>query len=507
MKIMFPTALFALVLASFLPSVMAKPEFLGHDLADTGSWSQDVDALDTIDYYFKTHLGDNNELKFDVSYINLGRVQNMYLALEKWHWDLGNATAQGTAPVQLLIQRYHSVGGRDVLALNAFTGLVAYRNNDSNVYGRPDKNSDLYYGWTMYGELLKNQTNGILENCFGIPDLYQFEKDAVGEATRIWDNTTTAGTVKFGMSYRNLFVFWQAVNIDVEPNGTAAGVPEANFGRAVAWSLLDSLNFTFTLTSTDLGDGKTAVSTSTSYEIGAIKDLWVREEGPTNVTSGGFTHSGAPSGTTIYLGHYNTTAAITNRLNGTDTTHGFSLGVMNYAIIIVLDQETQDDTWDGSATDVTNAPPVNDTSNISVQQLNLRVANRAAKAYNINFAAKPTYVLDGDTLNPLASPTYVYPKLKINPVSSRFLWDGTKWLVRRLWGTNFIGNYLARFDTAYVGDLVYITCFPRWEGKSCVQDPTFTAYTSLQGIDAYPLLFLGLAAVPALYFLVRKYRR
>ncbi len=517
MKILFPSIMFALLFVSFLPSVMAQPELFGRDLREEGSWSEDVDIMKEIDAATAgtlnpTHFADTKSLMFATSYINMGKVQNLYFGLEGWKWELTNQTRQGTAPLQLLIQRYHAVGGKDVIALNAFTGLVAYRNNESNIYGRPDKNSDLYYGWTLYGELLKNYTNGILENYFGVPDSDQFAKDQVGASSRIWNNAS-ATSVTFGMSYTDLFVFWQKVDIAVEPNDTA-GAPEAVFGRAVAVSILDSLNFSYTLTSEELTDGRTAVKTTTEYQIGNITDLWVREASEANCTALNgmypYVHTFAdPDIGKVVLAHYNATSPmkIYERLNGTDTEHGFSLGVMNYAVILALDTSDKDDTWDDGTTDDGTAPAVNDASNVSVRQLNLRIAKRAAKAYNINFSAKPTYLYNGtDTL---ASPTYVYPKLRISSVIARPLWDGMKWIVRKLWGGNFLGNYRDRIETAYVGDLVYITCFPKWSGLSCVQDPTFTAFTSLQGSIPWFLIIgiAGLAVVILVVSLVIRNRR
>ncbi len=508
MKILFPSIMFALLFVSFLPSVMAQPELFGRDLREEGSWSEDVDIMKEIDAATArtsnpTHYADTKSLMFATSYINMGKVQNLYFGLESWKWELTNQTRQGTAPLQLLIQRYHAVGGKDVIALNAFTGLVAYRNNESNIYGRPDKNSDLYYGWTLYGELLKNYTNGILENYFGVPDGDQFAKDQVGASSRIWNNAS-ATSITFGMSYTDLFVFWQKVDIAVEPNDTA-GAPEAVFGRAVAVSILDSLNFSYTLTSQDLADGRTAVKTTTSYEIGNITDLWVREASYLNCSEFGvpvynYNFGGAIGNVT--LAHYNSTTTTTasQRLNGTDTSHGFSLGVMNYAVILALDTFDKDDTWDDGTIDDGTAPAVNDTSNRSVQQLSLRLAKRAAKAYNIDFASKPTYEYNGGA-EVLPSPTFVYPKLKIGSNITRSLWDGMKWIVRKLWGSNFLGNYQDRIETAYVGDLVYITCFPKWSGLSCVQDPTFTAFTSLQGSIPW-FLIIGIAGVAVVILVV-----
>ncbi|HMF34670.1 MAG TPA: hypothetical protein VKK79_24825 [Candidatus Lokiarchaeia archaeon] len=42
-----------------------------------------------------------------------------------------------------------------------------------------------------------------------------------------------------------------------------------------------------------------------------------------------------------------------------------------------------------------------------------------------------------------------------------------------------------------------------------MQDPTFYAYTSTLGlgINAYPLPFIGLAAIPALWLLIRRFRQ
>ncbi len=494
--------MFALLLVSFLPSVMAQPDLFGHDLKDTGSWSEDVDVLKEIDKIANTHLGDNKNLSFRASYINIGRVQNLYFGLEKWQWNTADNVAQGTAPLQLLIQRYHAVGGMDVIAINAFTGLVAYRNNENNTYGRPDKNSELYYGWSLYGELLKSYCNQIGHDDFGVPDYELFDTNVVGTATPIWDNSTE-NTVKFGMSYENLFIFWQKVNIAVEPNNTAGGA-QAVFGQMAAVSVMESLNFSYTLTSEDLGNGRTAVKTTTSYEIGPITNLWVREGGYLNCTELGvpfYNHDYITGPGNVTIAHYNatTTPSASVRLNGTVNTHGFSLGVMNYAVILVLDTSQRDDAWDnGTST-------IDENSNVSVQQLNLKVAKNAANAYNIDFASKPTYVWNGST-TPLDAPTYVYPKNQISSVITRTLWEGGVWVVKQLWGSNFFGNYKNSIENVYVGDLVYITCFPTWSGLSCVQDPTFIAFTTLQGSFPWAILIVGLVGVVVVLIIAVRIR-
>src|SRR5271157_632565 len=493
--------MFALMVTSFLPRGLSAPTFLNHDLAATGSWTSQVDVSKSI--ITDNALAKTQNWTFDVAYVNVGAVQNLYFALQNFSWDTTNASSQGTGPAQVLIQRYHAPSGVDVIAVNTFAGLVAYQ--DLNGNNKPDRNDFLYYGWMHYGEAMRAWMNSILYNQFSVAPANLFNQP-VATATPIYD-ASNASNVTYGMSYKNLFVVWYPVNLTDEPNSTSIA-PEVFLGKAVAWSVIDSMNFSFSVTSTDLGGGKTAVNTSTTYAIGPITNLWVRETGPANVTTNGtlYQHTYL-GGNTIYLANYNNASTISTRLAGNSSVPGFSLGVMNYAQLIILDttKTTADSAWD-AGNDAT-APEVNDsTSTTQVNHMSARVASRAATAYNIDFGSNPEYAWNNTEL---ASPTYVYPKLAVESPVARMLWSGTKWLLNQLWGNDFKGVYANRISEAYVGDLVYITCFPSWAGLSCVQDPTFTAYTSTQGlgIDAFPLLFIGLAAIPAIWLITRRIRR
>jgi hypothetical protein len=308
-------------------------------------------------------------------------------------------------------------------------------------------------------------------------------------------------------------VFWEPVSITSEPNNTY--VDEAILGPCIAFSILSNITFTYTMTSTALSNGQTAVSTNVQYNIGPLLDLWVLEGNSTasqfSNSSGDIMTYSRQFGSSSSLGavdenvtHY-TGAAIAERLNGSATTDGWGLGVINYAQGLLVGTEASSTTWDDNNT---SAPALDNSSSTQVNHLTFRAAKRADELYDVNFATNPSYVWGGSTTTE-SSATYVYPKVQVAPTIIRAPFDGARWVMLQIWQQDIKGDYLNNLEVTNAGDLMYITCFPQWSGLSISQDPTFTAYTSLAGlgINAYPLAFIGLAAIPMFWLLVRKVRR
>lgn len=530
-KIGLTATIFGILLVGLIPSMLAAPpQLFGQDITSPGAWTTQVNIAEQFatDYLglgasLVQNWAATKNWTFDVSYVNMGNVTSLYMAQELWQWDTANRSNAGVSPAQMLIQRYQAPDGENVIAVNTFAGLVAYSENGST---RPSRNDALYYGWMNYGAYQKHVINGILSNFFNVDSGSLMDEGVVANATPIWylnDNPSDTGNMStaptnatFGMTYNNLFVLWYPINIPDQPDNTVA--PAIEVQQAVAWSIISSITFKFNMYSVDLGNGTEAVTAEAFYNIGPLKDLWVRGDNASVAQGFGGTSYNAtiPSlglaHSNLTVGHYNTSTAIYNRLNGTDATPGFGLGVVNNAGIFILGKNdaTTGAAWDNGTPTATAI----DGTNGAIQQvthLTGRVAARVAKTYDIDFSASPDYTWNGTTS--LASPTYIYPKVNVIAPIINAPFEGARWLMQKLWKNDIKGVYANSLAAENVGDLTYITTFPTWSGLSCVQDPTFTAYVSapgnglLSGIDFAPFGLIGLAAIPAIFLLVRKVRR
>jgi len=275
---------------------------------------------------------------FFMAWNKFQNIHNFYFAMQNYSWIQPPYNFYGCAPYQYFMQHFRiPITNTHIFALNKFLGLLAYKENESSILPDiPDENDELFIGWPQFSEYHKWYINFLFQHL-NIPDYYWIDDTKNGTAEPIemtYDNTTNI--YKFGMSYKNIFILWQ--NIEVK-EGLNQSVDNATIlNNCSAFSMISSINFTFTISITNTLFGK-QVKTSTEYDIGELDELWVI--GDDNSTSGNF--GGTSFNISIPeeaiekpIGHYNTSDVIKGRLNGTMSTPGFGLAVINTANIAVV---------------------------------------------------------------------------------------------------------------------------------------------------------------------------
>jgi hypothetical protein len=474
---------------------------LGHNF-DEEYWSVLYDFAGEYlekDYNPGTHAGekvagltDNNtnvDNKYFGAYTNMSGVQSLYLALQNnsWGLDAGNNTLYGCNPYQVLIQHSKPPGDDDIsiVTVNSFLGLIAYQDNKTaGITDVVDENDQMYLGWSYYSELHKFLVN-LLFWANDIPSYMHFDNTTKCTATPIpivKTGTLENTTLKYGMSYRNIFVLWQKMEIN-ETLGSEASITGAKIVQGCsAFALLEELNFTFVQNYVDnKTSGIREVKTTTEYDIGKISDLWVVGDDE-NISQGFNGQYLNLSKSNVNMGYYNTTN-VTTRLSGNATIPGFSLAVVNTANMFVIDHKTNK-LFNGNAqmTDPANNTFGSASSNLSTAQY----AFNNISAYKMDFASKPNYTFNGVT--EYAAPTRVLKNdaVKINTspgVLTRVLLS--------LLAAGFIGNItgsvaalLITLVKAFEVQFYYLTCFPVWSGGTINQDPVFSAFVDIPAAPA-----------------------
>ncbi|MBD3214245.1 MAG: hypothetical protein GF311_16665 [Candidatus Lokiarchaeota archaeon] len=518
--------IFILITLSFISTIPKTygagetiENYIGHDFSEE-SWSILYDfAGNYLETDYSPPTGTNLTVgasdnlpnidsKFFFTYSNIRNVHSLYMAFQNFTWDVGNTSAYGCAPYQLLIQHFRPPNNEriNIFSINRFLGLLAYRENASTQVEKvPDENDELYMGWAFYSEWHKYIVNQIF-GAVGAPAYFNDSLSVQGTATPIPIEETSPDTFKFGMSYQNIFLLWQKISVEEGLDDTVTDVDLLQ--KCAAFALISEINFTYTIS---IGpseiSGYSQLTTTTEYDIGELTDLWVLGDDQSFATEFGGANLTLPHG--YELSYYNTTNSIKNRLDGNATIPGFSLAVINNAnlMIVNLGRPLQGYTYTGSTnfTDQTGNSLGVSTKNISEANYNFE----GDPAYKIDFASKPDYILDGSNTYP--APTRVLANHLIGTNVSLM----ERLYIRALMGTlvaKLTGSLLAglltlfnsRIDTA---QFYYVTCFPEWSGRSIEQDPTFSVYIldgRIPGFDLFVISLIGLCGALLIAWKVKK---
>ena len=454
--------------------------------------------------------------KFFIAWNNIQNVQSLYIAMQNFTWDVTNTSVSlyGCAPYQLLIQHFRPPGQNKIhiFVVNTFLGLLAYRENASDPVKNdiPDEGDSLYLGWSYYSEYHKFLGN-LLFAANGLPEYMYFDNTTTGTATPIPMTETEPNTFKYGMSYKNIFVLWQKIEIEESFNGTIADVDVIT--KCSAFALLSELNFTYTVSYKDSSiPGFREVITTTEYDIGEITDFWVVGDNATVASyfGGKSFPITVPEPIDTNIAYYNETAVV-NRINGTSVVPGFSLAVANHANVLVMNlsnwQHGFEYEGDTDFVDETGSTLGASTKNITAAQYDFM----DNPAFKIDFASKPNYTLNGEHEYPaptrvlrneaFRTPLGFLQRLFIKSVLAGFI-------------ANMTGSALAGLIAFFTPNLdnakfFYLTCFPTWSGGTITQDPTFTVFTPIVAskIPGYEPIFLsiiGLCGISLILLRIRK---
>ncbi|MFX0185886.1 MAG: hypothetical protein ACFE95_22610, partial [Candidatus Hodarchaeota archaeon] len=213
------------------------------------------------------------DLQFYMNYMNDSGIEVAYSALEKMeHWiklrDLvpegvegvidtwGTATQKAaldakifhinaTAPFQQLVQHFNTPWGTDAFVTNNFMSLVAYTNGTGLDPTLMDSGDTLYMGYTFAVQNVTDVLNDALATAGKTYRIPHFNYKASFEPT--------STGYKFGINYTNMFVLWQALDVEpTSPFGSLATYDAREtkgivYGKdIVAASVLDHLAFEYT---------------------------------------------------------------------------------------------------------------------------------------------------------------------------------------------------------------------------------------------------------------------
>jgi len=462
-----------------------------------------------------TDSNENIDNIFYGAYSNIGSVQSLYLAFHNFTWGntANNNSLYGCSPYQVLAQHFVPAGQPNIhiVAVNSFLGLLAYKDNKTDGdTSLPDQNDEMYMGWSYWSEYHKLVAN-LMFFANRLPQWMYFNKTdrTTPDPIYLEKTTSTNGTsYSYGMTYTNLFILWQKISITQGLDDTVTSAEIVT--SCSAFALLDNLTFRFIVNYTDSVDqpGLKEVKTTTEYDIGEITDLWVVGDDANNATAFDGQHFTLTTLNNTDLCYYNqTNNGVGKRLNGTASTPGFSLAVVNTANIIVMDFSKFGFVHSGSNdfVDQDGGSLGASTKNISAAELEID----DSAAYKIDFAGKPKYTLGGTT--EYNAPTRV---VRNDAVSTqlgflqRFL---LTWLIAGFVG-NITGRAAAFWTTLFKMNEVefyYGTCFPEWSGQTITQDPTFTAYVSPSSskIPGYELILTTFVGIIGVIYVIVKIRR
>ncbi|MFX1502591.1 MAG: hypothetical protein ACFFDH_16640 [Promethearchaeota archaeon] len=464
-------------------------------------------------------LTDNDtqvDSKFFVAWNNIQNVQSLYIAMQNYTWNTAIPNRYGCAPYQLLIQHFRPPGQTNIhiFVLNTFFGLLAYREDLENpgIPNIPDQNDSLYMGWSYYSEFHKAVVNFIFW-VNGVPMYMWFDNETRTTAVPIPMEETEPGTLKYGMSYKNVFILWQKVNVTEGLDNTVTQAEVLQ--NCSAFALLSELNFTYVVSQKESTiPGFNEVTTTTEYDIGDITDLWVIGDNGIVADYFGGENISITKPVSTNIGYYNGTVAA-NRISGTSSIPGFSLAVINHANIIVMD--------------LSKPPLFQYTGNTDFIDENDNILGASAKniteasydfmdepAYKIDFASKPNYVHNGIT--PYPAPTRVLRNdairtpLPLGFMENLYIRLVVAGMVANLTGKGLLG-LLAFFSPLLdQAKFFYLTCFPVWSGGTINQDPTFTVYTEgegrrIPGFGPLILSLVGISGVSLITFRLSKKRK
>ncbi|MFQ5977855.1 MAG: hypothetical protein ACE5OZ_06995 [Candidatus Heimdallarchaeota archaeon] len=336
------TILFALLFAQIAPAAAVTFEGItGYSLEDdefavtidmnqdfysliTGTGSPDanrirmtgdlLDPSNTLIDDDTTYTKDDQE--FFMAYANMDGIQAGYNALMKFEhnvsaaevlnsfWDhpalgipaaaelaksqiLQQAAAysvgyiNATAPFQTLVEHWRTAPNPtgaaqyDMFVANNYVALLAYSSDpDDRVL---DSGDNLYLGYTFAFNYFKDAVNSFIN------DSTTYGENFVPDYNAVPFFETLSNGFKFGIEYTDLFVIWQAISRTNFDNG--GGIIYGN--DIVAATLLDSLTFTYTFTTTSLGTSPVApgieivqADIQTEYDFGETNLLIIAESAP-----------------------------------------------------------------------------------------------------------------------------------------------------------------------------------------------------------------------------------
>ena len=202
-------------------------------------------------------LTDNNtqvDSRFFIAWNNIQNVQSLYIAMQNFTWDVSNTSVSlyGCAPYQLLLQHFRPPGQTNIhiFVINTFLGLLAYREDITNpgIPDIPDENDSLYMGWSYYSEYHKFIANLIFW-ANGVPEYMHFDNETITTAVPIPMKETEPDTFKYGMSYKNVFILWQKINVTEGLDDSITQVEIIQ--KCSAFALLSEINFTYVVSYQD----------------------------------------------------------------------------------------------------------------------------------------------------------------------------------------------------------------------------------------------------------------
>ncbi len=459
------------------------------------------------------------DANYYIAYINLGQVQTTFMALESYTLYGEHANFTGCAPYQIMQQHFRTPSGAHVIVQNSFAGLVAYQENDV-VNNVPDKNDSLYYGDSLHSQYHKYLFNNRL--AWSLEGERPINETIKMKSTPVIPQKTVDGdevSYKFGMNYEDLFIVWHDMNEDTD-FGSINNATQL-IGKAVAFTSLAYLNFSYSITGTLFEDRPVNITTTTEYDIGPITDLWIINDNQTYTENiGGEFYD--LLWTNRNISRYDNATTIKDRLDGDENHLGFGLAVTNYARIAVIAATVEEQ--DGSEIlDDNNETVDGATADYNVTRLDLRTGNRPS--FGIDFASKPNYTLGGDDDNQMVAPVKLYPSVRLKAHAINRI-DGLA-----VYFLNSINRAMVQWRLDYANEkydlegkkieinvakrnILYAICFPEWSGKSIYQDPTFTAYADpstiggrLPKIDGYTPFLIGIIGLITTSLIIGKFKR
>ncbi len=415
-------------------------------------------------------------------------------------FQVGHVNA--TAPFQTLIEHWNTLpnaaGDRtEMFVTNHYVALMAYSTTGSDQF--LDSGDDMYLGYTFAFNYLQEAINDFIETETGTADFI-----APYNAVPFFTNPST-GVYEFGVEYQNLFVVWQA--IDMEDFNTRAG--HIIFGGDIAaMTLLDSLKFTYRLTYTELGPSaidptitEVWADIQTTYDFGET-NLLITDE---SAWPGGFTPSDSdsfllndpeytftlPSGLADAIQLYDPSFPDTFTVQLPDFAFylnddakrriawdagGYGMIMTTMTNVFALDLKTRQEQV---FTHQTNETDTDDYVNATID-----VLATGNKAFHTSFSNKLTYTLTGTGIHDgsymvaveywPADATFAqglgwfYFKLELG-LAGAFLY-----ILAKEMGLDTVaqqGRILSVDHSAYFT----LTAFWRWSGGAINHDPTYTA--------------------------------
>lgn len=500
-------SIFIPIMISLSPTAKAisnttMEKYLGHDFTEE-SWSvlfdvagnyleEDYDPGELEDK-LDGGLNDNRtnvDSKFFIAYSNVDNVHSLYFALQNYSWGLDSpntANRYGCSPYQLLIQQFRPYEGLNNIhhiVVNRFLGLMMYSDNKTDISDEiPDANDELYLGWSYMSEFHKNKVNRIFD-ANNIPDELLFDETEICKAAPISLSKDTVNgntSYNFGMKYENVFIMWQKLSVE---EGMDDGVDDIDIlEKCFGFGLLEDITFRYKIVHADDGpSGKVKIDTVTEYDIGEFSQFWILGDNQTQTSDFNGEHyaitkssKGKDLTNSFNIGYYNE-SVIDKRLTGNDETKGLGLAVINSAKHLAVDVDRKNDVQieelyfqNEKYDDLENNTYEIDTAELEYQ---------GDLIYEIDFASKPEYTVNGE--GPYNAKSFSLEKGKFE---TDLDWEAD-------WDIDFVisgsigqisGSVNAKVyaETNVQGEsLYYLTCFPKWNGGSIYNDPTFSVYVA-----------------------------